>query len=115
VIGIVALIAIAAESAEQAERARAFNGWVDVDPAHALLLHYRGNQERTVPLSDLQPRDTIGLEYGVLSDDHGPIQPRPAPPGPRPPAPLPAAAIFPTSPPPAPPPPRASPPGVPTS
>ncbi len=79
VVGLVAILAVASANAAAASHARAFDGWVDVEPTHALRLHYRDNRERIVALSDLRPADTIGVEYGELSETYGPIQPRPVP------------------------------------
>jgi hypothetical protein len=113
----VALAAVAADSAAKAEQARKFDGWVNVYPGHPLRLHYSNDTERIVPLSDLQPRDTIGLQYGVLSGDDGEVQLEPpapvtaAPPLPTPTAapPAPAPTFTPAPPPTVPPAPPASP------
>jgi hypothetical protein len=108
IVGLVALAAVAADSAAKADQARKLDGWVNVDPGHPLRLHYSNNLERVVPLSDLQPSDTIGLQYGVLSADEGEVQVKPhaaapvaarTPPAPTPVAP--AAATMPTPAPPA--------------
>jgi hypothetical protein len=116
IVGIIALAAVAADSNAKADRARRFDGWIDVNPSHPLRLHYSNNYERTVPLSALQPRDAIGVQYAVLSSDDGDVQLEPsapvaarrvAPAAPVPPAPAPV--YTPTPPPPVPPAPPAAP------
>ncbi len=92
VVGLVAIASVAAENAAEADQARTFDGWVNVEPSHPLLLHYSNNYEIKVPLNELQPRDTIGLQYGVLLADDGPVQLKP--PTPRVPA-VPAPAVAP--------------------
>ena len=77
IVGLIALAAVAADSAAKADQARKFDGWVNVNPEHPLRLHYSNNLERVVPISALQPSDTIGLQYGVLSGDDGEVQLKP--------------------------------------
>ena len=91
VVALVALVAVAADHAAKADRARKFDGWVNVNPGHPLRLHYSNNTERIVPLSQLQPSDTIGLQYGVLSGNDGDVQMRP-------PSPVPARTVAPAAP-----------------
>lgn len=121
IVSLVALAAVAADSAAKAEQARKFDGWVSVNPGHPLRLHYSNNLERVIPISALQPSDTIGLQYGVLSGDDGEVQlkpsapvaaTRPAAPAPTPAAPAPPApapTYTPAPPPPVPPAPPAAP------
>jgi hypothetical protein len=80
IVGLIAIAAVAADDAAKADHARKFDGWVNVDPSHPLVLHYRNRYERRVRLSDLQPNDTIGVEYGVLEadDDVEEVKPPPA-------------------------------------
>jgi hypothetical protein len=119
IVGLVALAAVAADSAAKAEQARKFDGWVSVNPGHPLRLHYSNNLERVVPISALQPSDTIGLQYGVLSGDDGEVQLQPSarlaatrPAAPAAPAAAPPAPTYTPAPPPlvSPAPPAAAPP-----
>ena len=91
IVGLIALAAVAADANAKAERARTFDGWVNVNPSHPLLLHYSNNYERTVPLDALQPRDAIGVQYAVLSSDDGDVELK----APQPVAVRPAAAAAP--------------------
>ncbi|HVZ87974.1 MAG TPA: hypothetical protein VHG72_13470 [Polyangia bacterium] len=74
-VGLVAIMADAAITAAQADAARAYNGWVAVDPGHLIRLFYKGNLGRIVPLASLGPWDLTGLEDAMLLEDDGHVEP----------------------------------------
>jgi len=71
---VIAVIANAAAQANaRAAEAASFDGWVSVTPDHLLRLHYAGKLERMVPLTTLTPSDLVGVQFGVLRDQDGPV------------------------------------------
>ena len=80
-VALVAIIVEAAAVAAAADAARVYDGWVAVDPGHPVRLYYKGNLSRVVPLAQLAGSDLVGLQYAVLDEDDGHVEPvRRAPP-----------------------------------
>jgi hypothetical protein len=100
-VGLIVLLADAAATAAAADAARLYDGWVAVDAGHPLHLFYGGGGPgRVVPLAQLGPGDLIGLQYAVLAEDDGHVEPlRGAPPPPAAPPRPPPAAVLPRPPP----------------
>jgi hypothetical protein len=74
VVGLVAALAVAADHADRVEQAKNYNGWIRVAPTHPVHLHYGGDRQRVVPLSEIQEVDTLGLQYAVIRASEGTVQ-----------------------------------------
>ena len=74
-VALIALVAEAAATASAADAARVYDGWVNVDPGHPVHLFYGRNVTKVVPLAQLGSWDLVGLEYAILEEYDGHIEP----------------------------------------